>query len=93
LFNCNNLEQHGWQIVHSRPHNIVHACRYQLGTTCMCVFSRVIGPFIPCEASLNKESCPRNTKRQRPLVPGLVSCFAVCSARQYRAIHEHDAGD
>ena len=34
LFNCNNLEQHGWQLVHSWPHNIVHACRYQLGTTC-----------------------------------------------------------
>jgi hypothetical protein len=33
LFNCNNLEQHG-QLVHSWPHNIVHACRYQLGTTC-----------------------------------------------------------
>jgi hypothetical protein len=34
LFNCNNLEQHGWQLVHSWPHNIVHACRYQLATTC-----------------------------------------------------------
>jgi hypothetical protein len=34
LFNCNNLEQHGWQLVHSWPHNIVHVCRYQLGTTC-----------------------------------------------------------
>jgi hypothetical protein len=35
LFNCNNLEQHGnSQFVHSWPHNIVHACRYQLGTTC-----------------------------------------------------------
>jgi hypothetical protein len=34
LFNCNNLEQHGQQLVHSWPYNIVHACRYQLGTTC-----------------------------------------------------------
>jgi hypothetical protein len=33
LFNCNNLEQHGWQLVHSWPNNIVHACRYQLATT------------------------------------------------------------
>jgi hypothetical protein len=34
LFNCNNLEQHGWQLVHSWPNNIAHACRYQLATTC-----------------------------------------------------------
>jgi hypothetical protein len=34
LFNCNNLEQHGWQLVHSWPRNNVYACRYQLGTTC-----------------------------------------------------------
>ena len=34
LFNCNNLEQHGWQLVHSWTRNIVYACRYQLETTC-----------------------------------------------------------
>jgi hypothetical protein len=43
LFNCNNLEQHGWQLVHSWPHNIVHACRYQLATTCA---------FIPCRITI-----------------------------------------
>jgi hypothetical protein len=43
LSNCNNLEQHGSQLVHSWPHNIVHACRYQLRLSCnnLCVFSRV----------------------------------------------------
>jgi hypothetical protein len=47
LFNWNNLEQHGWQFVHSWPHNIVHACRYQLGTTCafLAVYSISISAF------------------------------------------------
>jgi hypothetical protein len=42
LFNCNNLEQHGWQLVRSWPHSIVHACMSISTWNNLCVFSRVL---------------------------------------------------
>jgi hypothetical protein len=67
LFNCNNLEQHGWQLVNSWPHNIVHACMSISTCNNLCVFSRVdclslqqlwyyfsncVYPNPPCQLSL-----------------------------------------